>query len=263
MLASGLIDIQAHCKTHTWYFTGKTIVDFHHPGDAYPWLAWNARPELKPFYIEEDQTDLVPLGSPVYTHEKSLVARRYFPDRRVEEATTRHVAANGGRSFFQRRDWKEALLAVASKASESALVQRHESEEERMARLAEEIEHSKQHLERLLDKPVDFLCWPGGAYDETAVGIARKAGYRAWTLASRLAGPEKNAPGEDPSWMRRLAVAPWWHYKGHRRRAVDGKFLELMIAEYKGLAFSRLRLMGYKLRKLLGGHTEIGGGIRI
>jgi len=251
MLASGLIDIQAHCKTHTWYFTGQTVVDFHHPGDAYPWLAWNARPERKHLYIEEDQTELVPLGSPVYQHDKSLLARRYFPDPRVEEALAGHVAANGGAAFFARPDWQQALLAVAREVSEGTLDDRYETEAERKARSREEITSSKHELTRLLDKPIDFLCWPGGAYDEAAVGVAKEAGYLAWTLASRLACSRRNLPGEDPTWIRRLAAAPWWYYRGQRRCAVDGRFLRLMIEDYKGFAFSRFRLRRHKLGELL------------
>jgi peptidoglycan/xylan/chitin deacetylase (PgdA/CDA1 family) len=259
MMASGLIDIQAHCKTHTWYFTGRTVVDFHHPGDAYPWLAWNARPERKHLYIEEDQTELVPLGSPVYEHEKSLLARRYFPDPRVGETLARHVAVNGGAAFFARSDWKQELHKTADKASEGALDDSYETEAERKSRFEAEIASCKHELTRLLDKPIDFLCWPGGAYDETAVGVAEEAGYLAWTLASRLAGSRRNLPGEDPEWIRRLPAAPWWIYRGRRRCAVDGKFLVLMLEEYKGLALSRFRLRSHKLRKLLGSYLHRDG----
>lgn len=250
MIGSGLIDIQAHCKTHTWHFTGKDIVDFHHPGDTYPWLAWNAKPERKYLYLEEDQAQYVPLGSPVYAHEKSLLARRYFPDPRVEKAVAMHVAAGQGLLFFQRPDWKQVLMGVAGEVSKGPLSDSYETEAERTARLHEEIRLSKLALESLLDQRVDFLCWPGGAYDQAAVEIAREAGYLAWTLGSRLASSRRNLPGEDPAWIRRLAAAPWWYYKGQRRCAVDGRFLRLIIEDYKRFAFSRFRLRRYKLEQL-------------
>jgi peptidoglycan/xylan/chitin deacetylase (PgdA/CDA1 family) len=96
MLLSGVMDIQGHCKTHTWYFTSPSIVDFHHPADRYPWLGWNARPDRKVLYLEEDQSGLVRLGSPVYEHKKAAVARRYFPDPRVERELGDYVDARGG-----------------------------------------------------------------------------------------------------------------------------------------------------------------------
>jgi peptidoglycan/xylan/chitin deacetylase (PgdA/CDA1 family) len=250
MLASGLIDFQAHCKTHTWYFTGKDIVDFHHPGNGYPWLAWNARPERKHRYLEEDQSDYVPFGSPVYVHEKSLIARRYFPDPDVEKACSEYVYTNGGKSFFEKPDWKRDLLEIVQRAISGSKSDRYETQEERVTRLREEIVLSKKDLERLLDRPVEFLCWPGGSYDQLAVDLAREAGYLAWTLGSRAVSRKRNMPGEDPAWIKRIAVVPWWYYRGRKTCLVDGKFLRLIIEDYKGFAFSGARLKWYKLAKL-------------
>lgn len=249
MLASGVIDIQAHCKTHTWYFAAKEIVDLHHPGDSYPWLAWNVRPERKSSYLEEDQSEYVPFGSPVYVHEKSLVARRYFPDPSTEERLVQWVGANGGKDAFARPDWRDCLLREAQRAAPAG--GRHEDDREHLARVREEIAGSKRDLEVLLDKRLDFLCWPGGAYDQTAVDVAREAGFLAWTLASRSAGSKRNVPGEDPVWIRRLPVAPWWHWRGRKRCALDGEFLRLVIEAYKGTPRSRFALRSFKLARLV------------
>jgi hypothetical protein len=82
MLDSGFIDIQSHGKTHTWYFSGPKIIDFHLPAEKskYPWLFWNERPDQKPFYLNEDQQSFLPWGYPVLEHDKSLDVRRFFPD---------------------------------------------------------------------------------------------------------------------------------------------------------------------------------------
>ena len=255
MLASGVIDIQAHCKTHTWYFTSGEIVDFHHPGDSYPWLAWNARPERKSLYLAEDQSRYVPFGSPVYTHEKSLTARRYFSDSMTQEHLVRWVSANGDIRFFDKPDWKEHLRREAERVPPGT-GGRYEDDRGRLLRLREEIGGSKRDLEDMLNKRVDFLCWPGGAYDETSVEIARDAGFLAWTLASRLAGARRNVPGEDPGWIRRLPVGPWWHWRGRKRAAVDGEFLRLLIEAYKAAPFSQFALKRYKLGKLLSSYVS-------
>jgi hypothetical protein len=248
MLASGLVDVQAHCRTHTWHFTGPEIADFHHPGDRYPWLGWNARPERKYLYMEEDQTDFVPLGSPVYAHERSLVARRWAPDPAAERDIARHVAACGGRSFFDRPGWKDELLRRAGPAASAG---RHETDPERRARFWDEIGQSKHDLESLLGKKIDFLCWPGGGYDQLAVETARSAGFLAWTLGSAGVTNQRNLPGEDPSWMRRIAAAPWWFYRGRKVCAVDGRFFNLLLDQYKGLPGADLRLKSHKAWKLL------------
>lgn len=48
--SQGILDVQSHALTHTWYFSGGTVVDVHrrqrvHP---HPWLSWNACPGRKP-----------------------------------------------------------------------------------------------------------------------------------------------------------------------------------------------------------------------
>jgi peptidoglycan/xylan/chitin deacetylase (PgdA/CDA1 family) len=251
MIVSEAMEIQGHCKTHTWYFTSPEIVDFHHPGDAYPWLAWNARPERKHLYLEEDQSGFVALGSPVYSHAKAMVARRFFPDPGVERTLGDYVEGHGGSGFFGKAGWREELGHVAAGVAGDSAGGRYESREERMTRLRDEILLSKQELTGLTGKPVDFLCWPGGAYDETALGIARDAGYVAWTLSSRDPGPKWNMPGEDPMWIRRTAAAPWWSYKGRRICAVDGEFLVRILEAYKGFALAGVRLKWLKVGRLL------------
>jgi len=253
MLASGLIDIQCHGKTHTWYFTGNTILDFHRPGDGFPWLAWNARPERKYLYLEEDQTSMVPFGSPVYVHEKSLAARRWLPDPAIEAEIAGYVASRGGSAFFGKPGWKEDLMTIASSSAASHPAGRFETDEEHGARLGEEIVGSKLALEAALDKKIEFFCWPGGGYDPGAVAAVKSAGYLAWTLGSKAVRGQKNLPGEDPAWMRRIAASPWWFFRGRPRSQVDGKFMELILDEYIGLAFSGLKLRGYKLRRLIEG----------
>ena len=62
---SGLIDIQSHALTHTWYFSGPQLDTFYTPWDnSHPWMAWNMRPDRKPFYMAEDQRRFVALGKP-------------------------------------------------------------------------------------------------------------------------------------------------------------------------------------------------------
>lgn len=252
MLNSQLIDIQGHCRTHTWYFTSSRIVDFNHPGARYPWLGWNARVDRKPMYMSEDQSEFVPWGGPVYEHSEALIARRYFPDPRVESELADVVRGLGGRDFFQDPEWRTILRERAVALIRGGLDDRSETADQRLTRLREEIPLAKQELADLIGHSVDFLCWPGGKYDDTCVEMAREGGFKAWTLRSSDRHLRRNVPGEDPEWIRRLDVAPHWVRGGKTISDFDGAFLERSIAHYKGFAFSGFRLKWYKLVKLIG-----------
>jgi peptidoglycan/xylan/chitin deacetylase (PgdA/CDA1 family) len=260
MLMSQLVDIQGHCKTHTWYPVSGKVVDFHHPGSPYPWLAWNARTDRKPHYMEEDQDGLVPLGAPVYEHRESLVARRYFPEPGPEAEIERLVESRGGRAFFEEPGWRSILFERMRAVAGEAVGGRHETEAERLTRLKDEIVLSREELSALLDHPVDFLCWPGGAYDDGCVDMAREAGYMAWTLRSRDRLARQNVPGEDPAWIRRLDVSPGWYRKGRKVCPLDGDFLAHMIAEYKGFFMAGLRFKCFKAGRLFAGCLRRGRG---
>ena len=68
MEASGLVDVQSHAVTHTWYPTGPRLLDMHRPG--LPWKAfrhlwWNRYPERKPKWCSEARHADLPWGVPV------------------------------------------------------------------------------------------------------------------------------------------------------------------------------------------------------
>jgi hypothetical protein len=112
MEKSGVMDIQSHGMTHTWYFTGPEIIDFRHPRDPYVWMNWNKDTDRKHKYLSENQDDLVELGTPVYKHEKSLEAKRYFPDESLNEILIDYVKDNGSKAFFENRSWQKQLFLV-------------------------------------------------------------------------------------------------------------------------------------------------------
>jgi len=96
MEETGLVDIQSHSLTHTWYFSGPKLVDFHKPGNKkYPWLAWNMRSDFKPLYMSKSENNIVPWGTPVYEYEKALICKRYFPPEDVAEKIETFVKQRG------------------------------------------------------------------------------------------------------------------------------------------------------------------------
>lgn len=202
---SGVMDIQSHALTHTWHFSGVEIVDFHHPGDSYMWLAWNARPERKHLWMTENQQTFVPWGTPIYQHEKSLTIRRYLPDTNLDETIVNYVQTHGNKAFFQAPGWRETLQQVAQSYRQTRIDHsRFESDKEYKARLRHELSASRQIIGNKLNKTVNFLCWPGGGYNEAAVKISQEVGYLASTLSSRHRG-KKNVFGADPSRWGRIS----------------------------------------------------------
>ena len=176
MESSGLIDIQSHALTHTWYFSGPKIIDFHFPQkiSPYPWLFWNKKPERKPYYISENQQEFIPYGHPVFEYEKSLIVRRYFPDDRYVSQIV-DFAASKGKDYFKKQSWKKEMNKFSTEIMKSnKFDDRYENLGERCERIRQELIESKNIIEKKLDKQVDFICWPGGGYDENVKKICQK-----------------------------------------------------------------------------------------
>ncbi len=191
--ATGAVEIQSHAKTHTWYFTSDTIVDYYRPGNAmtgprsrlrFLWL--NAHEDRKPFALEEMGDTSVPWGTPVYEYAPALVARRFFPDPSEGGHLADFVARRGGAALFDRPDWREQLDAeLARFRSGSRPTGAYETDDERTARVRDELGESRRVLSERLGHPVEFLSFPQGGMDETTERLAFEAGYSLWTMPSR------------------------------------------------------------------------------
>ena len=248
MEKDGVMDIQSHGMTHTWYFTGPEIIDFRHPGDAYVWMNWNKDINRKHKYFIENQEDLVELGAPVYQHAKSLAARRYFPDAALNEAVIQYVKKNGEKEFFKEKSWREKLFQVAEDYKrKNTLKDEYESEEDQSNRFECEIKQCKETLETKLDKRIDFLCWPGGGKNDLSIRVAKKY-YLACTMSSREQSKKKNTFGEDPEMIRRIGIPYLGSEKEPKNiKYLNGLYLYWFIKEYKGNAFHRFVRQGLKL----------------
>lgn len=221
MEQSGLVDIQSHTMTHTWYPDSPDVTDFHHPGDDYPWMVWNEFPECMPFWLTKFDETQVPYGTPVHRFKRAVAARRYFPDFRVDEHMQQVVLDRNGKDFFDQPDWRKTLQreyqSFIKKYGNSG---RFETDAEHEARIYHEVVDSKRIIEEKLSKEVWFVCWPGGAETPLARKIAMDAGYLATTK-----GIEQNRPGNDPSHIFRVAswfgsYLPTWY----KWRLFDGQF---------------------------------------
>ena len=253
MEKSGLIDVQSHAMTHTWYFSGPEIVSFHKPYDVtpHPWLFWNARPDRKPFYLNEDQQDFLPWGHPILAHEKSLAARRFFPDDEAVDEITSFVSARGGRKFFELQDWRPVIDNwIAESFDNGGLPGHYETDEARSARVTDELQNSKALIETNLSKQVDFICWPGGANEERVHKIAKKIGYKSWTLGSQSQLEKRNRPGTDPGSIRRIGTSNVIDVKGRQCGNGGPRYQYMNIVAHQGSAAHTVALKALKLAAL-------------
>jgi len=254
MEEDGVMDIQSHTMSHTWFFKGPKIEQFYFPSgvEEHPWLAWNTRPERKPYYLTEDQTGFAPLGYPLFEHEKALIVRRFFPDADAVRTVTDHVKNKGGREYFnssarmtELRDW------VESRFGDTVFPGTYETEAEQEARIRTELTDSKRLIEQQLDKCVDFVCWPGGGNDKNVQACARDAGYKSWTLGSQDQSTKRNLPGEDPISIKRMST--------DNRVAIGSKiygsggplYQWLHIASHQKSGIHRILLRSYKVASMV------------
>jgi peptidoglycan/xylan/chitin deacetylase (PgdA/CDA1 family) len=209
----GIIDIQSHSMTHTWYPTGSKIIDFRHPGDSYIWMTWNNHPEKKPF-LHLDDDKLVNPGEPVYESSRAIGAKRYFPDENLKEHLIDYVKKEGGSDFCRTRKWREKLFEIANRyKEENQIDERFESEKEYEERIYWELQKSKDIIENKLNKDVNFLCWPGGAITGKALEISKDVGYYSSTAAKDIADKRRflrNKYGEDPFRINRFGTSLYW-----------------------------------------------------
>jgi peptidoglycan/xylan/chitin deacetylase (PgdA/CDA1 family) len=236
----GVIDIQSHTMTHTWYPTSDKIIDFRHPGDSYIWMTWNSYPTKKPF-LQLDDGKLVIHGEPVYEHSRAIGAKQYFPDENLKKYLVDYVREMEINDFYRTKNWREKLFDITSKYKEENEVnERYESEEEYEERVHWELHESKKILENKLNKEVKFLCWPGGAVTSKALDMASNIGYRSSTAAKDLADKKRylrNKYGEDPSRINRFDASLYWDgiEKGKSKmKYKNGLYFVLFLNHYQG-----------------------------
>lgn len=248
MIKDETIEIQSHAKTHTWYFSSPKIVDFHRPErvDGYRtpiWLLWNYFPERKYRSMEENLSDRIPYGTPIYEHAKSLSAKRYFEDERLTEELVRYVQGSGGERFFFEPDWRSRLMKVVD--GFGTRQDRFESDEEYEQRVREELVESKRLIEEKLSRPVEFLCWPGGGRSERSKRIALEVGYLATTthFEDRT---RKNIYGQDPTEMNRIGSGSPWNWRGRLFKNTSGLFFIYGLEAFSGFKCSKWKLRAFK-----------------
>ena len=246
MEASGLVDIQSHSLTHTWYFSTDEIIDFHHPNDKYPWLGWNARVNRKPYYIKEDQSSFVPFGTPIYKHEKSLICRRFYPSEKINSEMCYFVSSQED-NWWKRKNCFKILFKKWCTLKEKENIGYWETANDYKKRVKYELSESKRIISQQLNKDVNFICWPGGGYNQDVINIAKESGYKAWTLSSRDLSSYRNMPNANPEYIKRIGSSIKIYFRGKAVHTGNAKFFYKTIRAHQGCFISRISIQFYKL----------------
>lgn len=228
--SEGIIDVQAHAMTHTWYPCESRFVDWHHPNDSYYWLSWNTEPQNKPYWLTSYRETTVPFGYPVFRYSKAMSEKRFFPSQAVIDDSIQfykeHEAECTG---VKKNKIIEQFRQELSERFKNGMGV-YETDQEFEQRIRTELIESKKIIEEQLHKKIEFLVWPGGAVSDTAYRIAEEAGYLAWSRK----GKPYNELTDD---LREIYRLGGWSGIRVRNRSVDvieHWFLKMQLHRAKG-----------------------------
>ncbi len=251
MEKSGLVDIQAHALSHTWYFAGPRVVDFWHPGSAteqngHVWMLWNKFPEFKPHYLTraKEYEHKIDYGTPIYEHGKALVTKKYFPDLALETVLTETVKTSGGQAFFDSPDWRKKLLSAVDafnqKQGSEACSGTFETDSQYTERMTNELTESKRSIEANLNKQVNSICWPGGGISDEIISAARDAGYTHFTLPSAWYAAQ--AQGKYAELIKRMGAGTVIRWRNKNIGMRTNTEFEWRIKAFNGSGFHKTLL---------------------
>lgn len=246
MEQDGVMAIESHALTHTWYPKSDKVIDFRHPGDSYIWMTWNNTIACK-HQLQIDDENLSQFGTPVYEHEKSLSGRRFYSDENLNKHMVEFVKNKGGRAFFEIHDWKAVLFNELNIfKSNHVLNERYETTEEYENRILFELQTTKSIIESQLGKSVDFHCWPGGSATKIGMKIADDLGFKLSNAANDILEIRYKLRNNSLYKINRLnRLVPILFYKtksnhSHEIRYSNGKIILLQIKAFKGNKFITL-----------------------
>lgn len=209
--SSGVVDVQCHTFSHARIFCSDRLLGFVTP--SYGTTPFLNRPLLAPqpalrFVTPQD------LGAPLYVTRSRMSdgLRAEFGDD-VHGRCVDLVAREGGPAFFERRDWRTRLEAIARGTRAVA-----ESARRQLAAIEDELARARDMLnERLRTSSVRHICLPWGVSGTRTADALRRLGYRT-AFANRLRGVHAVRVGDDPFWLKRLPNKYIYSLPGHGRR---------------------------------------------
>ena len=179
---SGLVDIQAHGYTHTWYPSSDEIIDIYDGTQIEPWLHWNEHPQEKPFWLTNDSLKKIQLGTPIFKNEKSLSNLKAFKPNK----TFIYECINAYNKNLTKEENFEKILKIRKNFLIKNELGEYESTQETENRLKKELLETKNYLSDILNKEINYLVWPGGGNNEYVNNLAFEYGYRLVSKGNNL-----------------------------------------------------------------------------
>lgn len=246
MQRSGHVDVQSHTMSHTKHIVSDTFRAVYYGGfEGYYPLLNTCSAEEKPRYMDVPGLGRrIFLGAPLFEERSAVVARKTVIDVGFLEEAEALASQHDLSKVSERPAYERRLRGLYTRRmTKGGLVRAMESFPEQVDRLEYEIIGSKRVLERELDKPVRFLCWPHGGNSDATHAIAREAGYVATTVGKMHTC--RNAPDRIPR------VGTDWRMVPARARL---KFDYKMGAHYGTQPYRSLWAMNDLKNTLLGRH---------
>lgn len=212
MQRSGHVDVQSHTMSHTKYVVSDSLRAVYYGGfEGYYPLLNTCSSEEKPRYMHDpDLGQRMFLGTPLFMEASSVVARKHAIDAGFLEEAGRLASQHDLSLVGERPAYERRLRELyGRRMSEGGLVRAVESFPEQVERIEYEIISSKRVLEKELDKPIRFLCWPHGDNSDGAHAVAKEAGYVATTVGRMHArrGAQDRIPRVGTHWRMAQAYA--------------------------------------------------------
>ena len=152
---SGVIDVQGHALTHTWYTVEPKVIDIHHKNDKYFWSRWNDNIEQKPFWLNKYGDLDMKAGYPVFRYAKSISSKKYFVDDGVIEGLFSEFVSN---QDLQKKSVRAKIVSDMNRNIDKiSEVGFYETDSEYTKRLEDEIQESKIIIQSKLDKQINIL----------------------------------------------------------------------------------------------------------
>lgn len=182
MEKSGLVDIQAHGYTHTWYEASDKIIDIYDGTQILPWLHWNNNIEEKPTWLTNGSLEKIPHGHPIFENEKSLSNLKAYKVNKE--------FINESISIYDKNLTKEKNMEEINKLKEKYLKENklgsYETENETEERLKRELLGTREYLKNILGKDINYLVWPGGGNNKKVQNLAFKYGFVVISKGEKL-----------------------------------------------------------------------------
>lgn len=237
MQDSGVIDIQSHSMSHNFYFYSNKIIDIYSGQPKHNWLPWLSNPKRKPYYINEDQSKFVDHGFPIFEYDRALRVRRYIPDEKFIEYSVNEYSKLG--DTLDKKDFIEKLNLKLDEFPGS-----FESDEDMRNRYIYELSESKRIIEEKLKKPVDFICWPGGGFNQSSISIAVDCEYKSMTASDKKI---KSLNTDGIQNINRNAMTSFIQTSKRNHYIKNPQFLVTLFKYHNGSFVSKYK---YRLRKL-------------